>query len=291
MTTTAARPTTPDIFKQKAHIDLADTMARHPEPRWSEKVVLDGRNRAAMISSPAGTPGDPHLHPDYNEWWVILNDEVEYVIGEYEPFVAKFGSLVIAPCGYRHDIRSYRGDACIRLVVGFQHSNHDLKGVEPSRQVPLDELAPPNRIHTPMDYMLERHGTESSWSEEVLLDQRNRVNMIHQMPGEGNRPHWHPDMDEWWVVLKGEIEWRVGGEHSTLRQAQDGGDSSNGAGADSGYKETFRAKRGDLVFVEAGRAHAIDTVGDESSIRLAVTSPDVVHHFLDDPEAPRPPRD
>ncbi len=278
--TTATRPalSSPPAFKQKAHINLAETMAAHPEPRWSEKVVLDGRNRAAMISSPAGTPGDPHLHPDYNEWWVILNDEVEYAIGEYEPFVATFGSLVIAPCGFRHDIRSYKGDACIRLVVGFQHSNHDLKGIEPSRQVPLDDLAPPNRIHTPLDYMLDRHGTDSSWSEQVLLDQHNRVNMIHQLPGEGNRPHWHPDMDEWWVVLKGELEWRVGGRHAAL--------SGNGTGAD--YTETFRAKRGDIVFAEAGRAHAIDTVGDESSIRLAVTSPDVVHYFLDDESAPRP---
>lgn len=265
--TTSTRPASlPGRFQQKALISLADTMAAHPEPRWSEKVVLDGRNRAAMISSPAGTPGDPHLHPDYNEWWVILNDEVEYVIGEYEPFVAKFGSLVIAPCGYRHDIRSYKGDACIRLVVGFQHSNHDLKGVEPSRQVPLDDLDPPNRIHTPFDYMLARHGTDTSWSEEILLDQRNRVNFIHQIPGEGNRPHWHPDMDEWWVVLKGEIEWRVGDD------------------------DPFTAKRGDIVFVESGRAHAIDTIGDESSVRLAVTSPDVVHHFLDDPDAPRPPK-
>lgn len=284
-------------------------MARHAEERWSEKVVMDGRNRAAMICSPAGSPGDPHLHPDFNEWWVILNDEVEYAIGEYEPFVARFGSIVIAPCGYRHDIRPHRGQKCIRMVVGFQHSNHDLKGVPPARQVPLDDLDPPNRIHTSLDYMIARHGTDRAWSEQVLLDQRNRANMIHQLPGDGNRPHWHPDMDEWWVVLKGELEWRVGGQHAAVSGESGALDPQAGAPAQDGapqvgagdyailspskggigdYAETFRAKRGDIVFVEAGRAHAIDTVGDESSIRLAVTSPDVVHYFLDDPDAPRP---
>lgn len=264
--TTSAPKSAPGAFTQRSLISLPDIMAAHPEERWSEKVAMDGRNRIAMISSPAGTPGDPHLHPDFNEWWVILNGEVEYVIGEHEPFVAKFGDIVIAPCGYRHDIRSFKGDNCIRVVVGPEHSNHDLKGVPPVREVPLDDLAPPNRIHTPLDYMIARHGTDKSWGEQVVLDQRNRANMIHQMPGSGNRPHWHPDMDEWWVVLKGEVEWRAGND------------------------APFRAKRGDIAFVEAGKSHAIDTVGDESSIRLAVTTPDVIHYYLDDPSAPRPPK-
>lgn len=254
-------------FVNQPHISLEEVISAHPQQRWNELAVRDGRNRALMICSEAGSPGDPHLHPDFNEWWVILKDEVEYAIGDYEPFVASFGSVVIAPAGYRHDIRPHSGDKCIRMVVGFQHSNHELKGIVPARQVPLDNLAPPNRIHTSLDYMIERHGLENSWAEQVLLDQRNRANLIHSMPGEGNRPHWHPDMDEWWVVMKGEIEWKVGND------------------------APFTAKRGDVVFVEAGRAHAINTVGDESSIRLAVTSPDVVHHFLDDPDAPRPTRD
>ncbi len=274
--TTINNPATPGTFQPQALISVEERMAAHPEPRWSEKVVMDGRNRVAMISSPAGTPGDPHLHPDFNEWWVILNDEVQYTIGEHEAFVAKFGSVVIAPCGYRHDIQSFKGENCVRAVVGPETSNHDLKGVEPVRQVPLDDLDPPNRIHTSLDYMIARHGLEKSWSEEVLLDQRNRANLIHQMPSSGNRPHWHPDMDEWWVVMKGEVEWRVGG-------------GTEGRGPEP--TDVFRAKKGDIVFVESGRAHAIDTVGDESSIRLAVTSPDVIHYYLDDPNAPRPPRD
>ena len=229
-------------------------------------LIRDGRNRAAAISSPEGAPSDPHLHEDFNEWWIILAGEVSYTIGEYETFAAHFGDIVIAPAGYRHAPTPTKGDQCVRVVVGLQHSNHDLKGIPPSRTVPLDNLPPPNRIWTPLDYMIERHGVDEPWAEQVLLDQRNRANMIHQLPGQSNRPHWHPDMDEWWVVLKGELEWRVGN------------------------KQPFRACRGDFVFVEAGYSHEIVTVGSESSIRLAVTSPDVVHHFLDDPNAPRPPQ-
>ena len=229
-------------------------------------TLLDGRNRAAAISSPAGAPSDPHLHADFHEWWIIMAGEVAYDIGEYEQIVAKFGDIVIAPAGYRHDIKPFKGDQCIRMVVGLENSNHDLKGVPHPRTLPIPEdWEPPNMIHTRLEYMIERHGLDANWGEEVILDQRNRMNMIHTLPGSANNPHWHPDMDEWWFVAMGEIEWKVSTE------------------------EPFVASRGDIVFVEAGYSHAIRTVGDESSIRYAVTSPDVVHYMLDNPDHPRPP--
>ncbi|MEX0762203.1 MAG: cupin domain-containing protein [Dehalococcoidia bacterium] len=247
------------------HLD--DVLERHSEPRWSEKLIRDGRNRAALICSPEGAPPDPHLHPDFNEWWVILGGEITYQVGEYEPFVARDGDIVIAPCGQRHDIRPTAGGRVLRLVVGPEHSNHDLKGVPPSRLLPFHEgLEPPNLIHTPMAWMLERHGVDKAWSEEVVLDDRNRANMIHNMPGETNRPHWHPDMDEWWVVLKGELTWKIGD------------------------REPVVARKGDLVFAGAGYLHEIKTIGNESSIRLAVTTPDVRHVFPDGTEATRPPK-
>jgi mannose-6-phosphate isomerase-like protein (cupin superfamily) len=246
--------------------EIERTGGQYARVTKSATIVKDGRNRVAAISSPAGAPSDPHLHPDFNEWWVVLAGEVTYQIGQYEPFAAHFGDIVIAPCGFRHDIRPTKGAHCIRMVVGPETSNHDLKGIEPSRLVPLDGAAPPNRIFTPLEYMLARHGTYKSWAEQVLFDQRNRANFIHQMPGEKNRPHWHPNCDEWWVVLKGELEWKVG------------------------ERPAFRAGKGDVVFVERGLAHAIETVGGESSVRLAVTVPDIIHYYLDDPKAPNPPK-
>ena len=100
-----------------------------------------------------------------------------------------------------------------------------------------------------------------------MLDQRNRVNIIHTLPGSSNRPFWHPDYDEWWFLAKDEIEWKIGKD------------------------EPFVAKRGDIVFVGSGRPHAIRTVGEKSSIRYAVTTRGVIHYFLDNPGHPRPPKD
>ena len=204
------------------------------------------------------------MHPDFNGCWIRLHGETGSQFGQYEPFRAKWGDVVIAPCGYRHEIGSTgSGPWNMRLVVGPQWSNHDIKGIQPSKLLPLPEAEPANLIHTSYEWMLERHGTDSNWGEVVLLDQRNRINFIHSMPGVSNNPHWHPDFDEWWVVLKGELEWEVG------------------------KREPFRAGPGDVVFVERGYRHKITTVSDESSVRLAVTTPASIHIFDGEEPAPK----
>ena len=45
----------------------------------------------------------------------------------------------------------------------------------------------------------------------------------------------------------------------------------------------------DVVFVPGGTSHEIETVSDEPSLRLTITAPDIVHHYMDDPDAPTPP--
>ena len=88
-----ATQTTPATNQPVAR--LSEILARHEnDDRWSEKLILDGRNGAALISSVAGTPGDPHLHPDFNEWWLGLGGQTSWQIGEYEPVIAEFGDIV-----------------------------------------------------------------------------------------------------------------------------------------------------------------------------------------------------
>jgi len=242
----------------------AEIMGRHPAgSRWAEVPITDGRNRAVWISGPPGTPPDPHIHPDFNEFWIILDGMTRYQIGQYEPIDALWGDIMIAPAGYAHDIRPIKGVQAIRIGITHPDGNHDIKGIEPSKLYPMPDADPPNLIHTSYEKMLERHGTATNWGEEVVLDQRNRVNFIHSLPGASNNPHWHPDFDEWWVVLKGELEWHVG------------------------KKEPFRAGSGDVVFVEKGYRHEIITVSDESAVRLAVTNRAGIHIFDGEEPAPK----
>jgi mannose-6-phosphate isomerase-like protein (cupin superfamily) len=214
----------------------------------SRIMITDSRNRMAVISSPGGSPGDPHLHDDFNEWWVVYGGEMRYQIGEYEPFKAHFGDIVVAPCGYRHDPRAWKGDMCMRMVIGKPNSNHDLKGLEPARTIPLeDHWEPPNRIFTPLDYMIDRHGLGSDWQETVILDERNRVEMFHVLPG-GPMATLSGDAEAWWVVLRGKVNFDLSGE-------------------------TVNAGQGDVVYSRDGEFSSVEIDGDESAIFIEVVEP------------------
>lgn len=43
----------------------------------------------------------------------------------------------------------------------------------------------------------------SSWSKRVIDTDSNSMTLIAQMPGEGNRRHYHPDWNEWWYIVQG----------------------------------------------------------------------------------------
>ena len=215
----------------------------------SRILIQDSRNRMSVISSPGGSPGDPHLHDDFNEWWIVFGGEMRYRVGEYEPFLAHFGDIVVAPCGYRHDPRAWKGDMCMRMVIGKPGSNHDLKGLEPARTIPLDDRwEPPNRILTPLQYMIDRHGINEPWSETVILDQRNRVEMVHELPG-NDIASVAGVGESWWVVLHGSVQYQIGDE------------------------APFVAGKGSVVYAEQGIERNISVTGDESAILVEILEP------------------
>jgi mannose-6-phosphate isomerase-like protein (cupin superfamily) len=70
-----------------------------------------------------------------------------------------------------------------------------------------------------------------------------------------NRPHWHREFDEWWVVLGGRLEWELTGG------------------------VVVQATKDDIVWVPRGTVHHIRNVGEELSLRLAVAMPPAMHYF------------
>lgn len=96
---------------------------------------------------------------------------------------------------------------------------------------------------------------DQSWSKRVIDTDSNSMTIIAQMPGEGNRRHYHPDWNEWWYIVQGEWEWEIDGEIK-------------------------RIKAGDLVMVAKRRVHKITAVGDKMAIRMAVSRADVEHIYV-----------
>lgn len=122
-------------------------------------------------------------------------------------------------------------------------------------------LGKENQFFYPYEQVLNKMG-EPPWALRIVYNELHSGVLICQKPGTGNRTHYHKDHDEWWVVLKGKIKWWMEG-HGVIE-----------------------AVPGDVVFAPRGVRHKIRTVGDESSIRLAISPPDIPHYHEDVDVAP-----
>lgn len=105
---------------------------------------------------------------------------------------------------------------------------------------------------------LKKEMGESSWAVRVVYNDVFGGVLIRQLPGEGNRLHYHPNAHECWIIVEGQWEWEIEGE---------------------GVK---RVGVNDIVVVTQGTKHRITCVGDKPGIRFAVTRPDVDHVYAGD---------
>lgn len=100
---------------------------------------------------------------------------------------------------------------------------------------------------------------QKSWSKRVVDTESNSATLICQLPGEGNRRHYHHNWNEWWYIMQGEWDFEIEGE-------------------------VKRVKEGDLVFIAKNRVHKIQAAGTQPAIRLAVSRADVEHVYVQQDE-------
>ncbi len=112
----------------------------------------------------------------------------------------------------------------------------------------------PNVLHTRIADVVAQKGPPP-WSVRLIQDERNLVTLIANGPGSGNRPHWHKDFDEWWMILAGHLQWELTGG------------------------TVIEAMKDELVWVPRGTVHHIKNVGSELSLRLAIAMPPAVHYY------------
>ena len=88
----------------------------------------------------------------------------------------------------------------------------------------------------------------------LVNTQSNSACLITQSKGEGNRLHYHPDWDEWWLIMQGEWLFEIDGSKHYV-------------------------KKDDLVKIPRNSWHKITAVAEGVSTRLAVSRQDVVHAY------------
>ncbi len=95
------------------------------------------------------------------------------------------------------------------------------------------------------------------WLYLLVSTPTDQIALICQRPGEGCRNHCHVTHAEWWIVLEGAFEWRLG----------DG--------------TVLRAKASDVVCLPRGMPHTITCVGEDQGIRMACGARDMEHVYLE----------
>ncbi len=90
-----------------------------------------------------------------------------------------------------------------------------------------------NQEITHVPDLIKKYGIDSSWSHTLVNSESNSSTLICQLPGEGNRRHFHPDWNEWWYIVEGTWEWEIEGQKKKVSQ-------------------------GDVVFIEKNRKHIIE---------------------------------
>ncbi len=253
-------------------------------PPWSRRLIFDERNLVTLIAAGPGGGNRPHWHPDFDEWWVVLAGHLRWELTGGRVLEAGPMDIVWAPRGTVHHIQNVGTGLSLRLAVSMPPGVHNYSDCQecgfaddgPRVYGTVEPVVPgavnisdvvegpipprsdnetwPNKLHTRLADVTDALG-EPTWYERLLEDERNFVTIVGDSPGSGNRAHWHPDFDEWWVVMAGELQWELTGG------------------------ETIRAAEGDIVWVPRGTVHHISNVGAGLSVRLAVAMPPGTHCF------------
>lgn len=137
------------------------------------------------------------------------------------------------------------------------HSESHVESILKKDGVVFNDLHDVNKEVVVLEDVVEAMDSSKSWSKRIIDTESNSMTIISQLPGEGNRRHYHPDWNEWWYIVDGEWEWEIDGQTRSVR-------------------------KGEVVFMGKNRVHKITAVGSKPAIRMAVSRADVAHVYPND---------
>jgi mannose-6-phosphate isomerase-like protein (cupin superfamily) len=105
-------------------INIEEIRKQLGPPPASCAVVMADHVNAAFIYQNSGQINDKHCH-DYDEWWLVLEGEIDWVIeGREETVHAKAGDFIYVPARTFHHIFPTGGKPSIRLGVALPGHGH-----------------------------------------------------------------------------------------------------------------------------------------------------------------------
>ena len=130
---------------------------------------------------------------------------------------------------------------------------------------PAPYVAPMKPLVRLAELKAKHHG-ETNWTESVVEDYYNRVEVIAAAPGSVLSPYLHADSPEYWYVEEGTIRFTIDDP--------------------PGKTQTFVAEKGSLVFAPERMLHSLEVLGNEPAIRVQVTLREASAIFAEKPANP-----
>jgi mannose-6-phosphate isomerase-like protein (cupin superfamily) len=127
---------------------------------------------------------------------------------------------------------------------------------------------PPMKPLVRLSDLKEKHRGHTAWSELLVADKNNRVEVISAPPGSKVQRHLHSDSPEYWIVEAGRIRFEIE--------------------EPPGRFQAFEAVQGNLILAPERHLHSLEVIGSEPAIRVQVTLPDTFSIFETKPAEPWP---
>lgn len=155
---------------------------------------------------------------------------------------------------YRNNPRTQKKEYYSEQGVKKERSESDVPGIMKKDGVSCGDFSQENLPLINLDRIIAGQDNRRSWCQRIVNTENNSATLISQLPGEGNRLHYHADWNEWWYIVDGEWEWEIEGRKLVV-------------------------KKGDVVFIEKNKLHRITAIGNRPAVRLAVSRDKVAHIY------------
>jgi mannose-6-phosphate isomerase-like protein (cupin superfamily) len=270
------------VAPHRPHTKLADLIAKHKGAHdWREVVVDDDHLNAVYISSAPGARTPRRLHPDTREWWVVMDGQIRFAIEGQQPFVASKGWMVQVPYRTAYTLETVGEKPSLRFEVNVAHAKTLYPRDEKPPEIPgfawqLVKLPQPpgayDRGNKPYIVFDEIAGTferqpKKDGQYRFINDDRAVGNVIYGYEKDlppvkpGDRGHYHAECAEFWIILAGQIRYKIEGQ------------------------DPFIAETGDIVYVPKFTYHLPRFYGPGPSCRLAMNGFPEIGHLFDTSQA------
>jgi len=262
----------PFIPPNKPLTKIAALLARHKgERNWTETIVNDNLFHGDYISMAPGAKTPRRFHQDNRAFWIVQDGQIRFTIEGQEPFVASKGFLVQVPKRLVYSMETVGDKPSLRFEVTMANSN---------TMYPIDETPPPapgvkferatvasakgayDEANVPfIDYnqTIAGHPKPKKNQDQFVGDAHDGgyvnvgiANIIRGDPAtqpparEDDLGHFHLTGPEFWFILEGEMEFKIGSV------------------------PIFVANQGDIVYAPVQTWHRVRFAGAGMATRLAI---------------------